>query len=565
MRSLATVITAWCLAMPNGARALIRTLVDAGITACFTNPGTSEMHFVAALDEVPEMRAVLCLFEGVATGAADGYARMAGKPAATLLHLGCGLGNGLANLHNARKGRVPVVNIVGDHATYHVKYDAQLQSDIETVARNVSSWVRTSQSTEALCRDAVEAIATAAGPPGQVATLILPADVSWSEGGVPAVLPPIAPPPSNDDESIAAIARALRAGGRNALLLGGRALREPALVAAARVAACTGARLLAEVFPTRLERGAGLPPVERIAYFAELASVQLAGLDNLVLVDAKSPVSFFAYPGKQSDLVPGTCAVHVLAGPGQDALGSLQKLVAQAGAGDVAPVVRPPARPGRPRGKFTAEKVCKAIGHLLPENAIVVDEAQTSGVALSMMTAGAPRHDLLTLTGGAIGQGLPCAVGAAIACPDRPVLALVGDGSAMYTIQALWTMAREKLDVVTVVFDNRSYAILNIELQRVGAASGGARAKRQLDIGDPAIDFVQMGRSMGVPSVRATTTAEFVTALERAFRTPGPHLIDAVVPSAIAGLKLRLLPRVLGSLAGLPPPLGRAIKRKLAP
>ena len=519
--------------MPNGAQALMRTLVDAGVTVCFSNPGTSEMHFVAALDSAPEMRAVLCLFEGVATGAADGYARMAGRPAATLLHLGCGLGNGLANLHNARKGKVPIVNIVGDHATYHVKYDAQLQSDIETVARNVSPWVRTSQRTGDLCRDAAEAVATAMGPPGQVATLILPADVSWSEGGVPATLPRIAPPPCNTDEAIAAIARVLQAGGRNALLLGGRALREPALVAAARIAAKAGVKLLAEVFPTRIERGAGLPRVERIAYLAELASVQLAGLDNLILVDAKSPVSFFAYPGKKSDLVPDTCTVHELASPAQDVLGSLQKLVDAIGAGNAAPVLQPVVRPGPPRGKFTADKVCKAIGNLLPENAIIVDEAQTSGVMLPMMTAGAPRHDLLALTGGAIGQGLPCAVGAAIACPDRPVLALVGDGSAMYTIQALWTMAREKLNVVAVVFNNRAYSILNVELQRVGAAEAGPKAKNQLNLDSPGLDFVRMGNSMGVPSVRATTTTEFVTALEHAFKTPGyTFFADGTVPSA---------------------------------
>jgi acetolactate synthase-1/2/3 large subunit len=336
-------------------------------------------------------------------------------------------------------------------------------------------------------------------------------------------------------------------------------------MAAARIAARTGVKLLAEVFPTRFERGAGLPRVERIAYFAELASVQLADLDNLVLVDAKAPVSFFAYPGKKSYLVPDTCTVHELASPTQDALGSLEKLVRSVGAGDTAPVVQPPARPGRPRGKFTADKVCKAVAHLLPERAIIVDEAQTSGVMLPMLTAGAPRHDLIALTGGAIGQGLPSAVGAAVACPDRPVLALVGDGSAMYTIQALWTMAREKLNVVAIVFNNRAYSILNVELQRVGATEAGPKAKEQLDLRNPALDFVQMGNSMGVPSVRATTTAEFVTALERALKTPGPHLIDAVVPGTISGLKLKLLPRVLGALAGLPAPLGRAIKRKLAP
>ncbi len=297
----------------NGAQALIRTLVDAGVTTSFTNPGTSEMHFVAALDSVPEMRAVLALFEGVATGAADGYARMTDKPAATLLHLGSGLGNGLANLHNARRAKVPLVNIVGDHATYHTQYDAQLQSDIETVARNFSSWVRTSQSTVELSRDAAEAIAAAYGPPRQVATLILPADVSWSDGAAPAAAPRLAAPAAAAESVITDVAAALRGRDSAAILLGGRALREDGLRAAAAVAAATGARVLCEVFPTRLQRGAGLPVVERLAYLPELASVQLAGLKHLVLVDTKAPVSFFAYPGKKSYLVPDGCQVHELA------------------------------------------------------------------------------------------------------------------------------------------------------------------------------------------------------------------------------------------------------------
>jgi acetolactate synthase-1/2/3 large subunit len=551
--------------MANGAQAMLRTLLDAGVNVCFSNPGTSEMHFVAALDTAPQMRAVLTLFEGVATGAADGYARMAGRPAATLLHLGCGLGNGLANLHNARRARVPVLNIVGDHATYHAQYDAQLQSDIETVARNMSAWVRTARSTQALCQDVVEAVAAAKGPPGQVATLILPADVSWGEGAQ--ALPPPAPaqPPRACDDSIARIARALQAGGRTALLLGGRALREPALLAAARIAATTGAKLFAEVFPTRLERGAGLPPVERIAYLAEMASVQLAGFEQLVLVDAKAPVSFFAYPGKKSWLVPEGCTLHELAAPHEDVLASLETLCLRLGADRATPALQAPRRPGPPRGKLTAEKVCKAVGHLLPERAIVVDEAQTSGTMLPLFTAGAPRHDVLALTGGAIGQGLPAAVGAAIACPDRPVLALVGDGASMYTFQALWTMAREGLNVVSVIFNNRSYGILNIELERVGAERAGPKAKSQLDLASPGLDFVQLAQGMGVPAVRATTAEDFSAALERAFATPGPHLIEAVVPSVFSGLKLRVLPWLLRSLGSLPAPVARGIKRKVAP
>jgi acetolactate synthase-1/2/3 large subunit len=552
--------------MSNGATALVKTLVNAGITTCFSNPGTSEMHFVAALDSAPEMRAVLTLFEGVATGAADGYARMAGKPAATLLHLGCGLGNGLANLHNARKGKVPILNIVGDHATYHTQYDSQLQSDIETVARNVSpGFVRTSKTTQTLCQDAADAIAACMGPPGQVSTLILPADVSWGEGGVPAPAPQTAVPPMADDATVDAIAAALQSGGKTAIFLGGRALLAPALMAVARIAAKTGAKLFSEVFPTRLERGAGLPPIERLAYLAELASVQLTGLDNLVLVDVKAPVAFFAYPGKKSYLVPEGCQVLELATFKQDVMGSLDKLAKAVGAEQTAPALQALKRPGVPRGKFTADKVCKALGQLLPENAIIVDEAITSGLMLAMYTAGAPRHDVLTLTGGAIGQGLPCAVGAAIACPDRKIIALEGDGSAMYTIQALWTMAREKLDVINIIFSNRSYAVLNIELQRVGAGQVGEKAKAQLDLSTPPLDFVRLGEGMGVASRRATTTAEFVAALEHALRTPGPHLIEAIVPPTLAGLKLRVLPHLLQSLANLPQPIARALKRKIAP
>lgn len=552
--------------MTNGAQALMKTLVDAGVEVCFSNPGTSEMHFVAALDDEPRMRAVLALFEGVATGAADGYARMADKPAATLLHLGCGLGNGLANLHNARKGKVPVVNIVGDHATYHVKYDAQLQSDIETVARNVSpGFVRTAKSTETLCQDAAEAIAAARTAPGQVATLILPADVSWGEGGMPSA--PLAPPEPApaDDATVDAIASAIRSGKKTALLMGGHSLREPSLLAAAKLAAHSGVTLLAETFPPRMERGAGLPPVERLAYLAELATVQLTDIEHLVLVDAKAPVSFFAYPGKQSYLVPDTCKVHTLAAPDQDITASLNKLNEALGASQAEPRLQAAKRPGRPRGKLTAEKVCKAVGHLMPDNAIIVDEGITSSLMLSVMTEGAPRHDLITLTGGAIGQGLPNAVGAAVACPDRPILALIGDGTAMYTIQALWTMAREKLNVTTIIFNNASYSVLNIELERVGAEQAGTKAKSQLDLRGPVLNFAEMAQGMGVHGVRVDTAEDMTKALEYALSMSGPHLIEVMTPESLSGVKRRILPWMLRALPSLPVSVTKALKRKLAP
>jgi len=517
----------------NGAQALIRTLVGCGVDACFTNPGTSEMHFVAALDDVPEMRGVLALFEGVATGAADGYARLAGRPATTLLHLGPGLGNGLANLHNARKGAVPIVNIVGDHATYHAKYDAQLQSDIQTVARNVSGWIRTSSTPGDAGADAAAAVQAAQGPPGQIATLILPADVCWLDGGEVAAqqLPPAPTPVSG--EVVEDAARALRSGEPAALMVGGGALRERGLMAASRIAGATGAQLLCETFPTRLERGAGLPAVTRLAYLAEFAMDQLAGLRHLVLVDAKSPVSFFAYPGKPSDLVPEGCQVHVLATGADDVPGALENLAAalDAPADGAAPVDA--GRPGLPNGALTADSVAQAIGALLPDNAIVADEANTSGLTIPFHTAGCPRHDWLTLTGGAIGQGLALATGAAVACPDRKVVSLEAEGSALYTIQALWTQAREGLDVTTIVFNNRSYAILNLELNRVGAEEPGPRARDMFDLSRPEMDFVSIASGLGVPATRATTAEELSDQLARALAEPGPALIEAIVPPIV--------------------------------
>jgi acetolactate synthase-1/2/3 large subunit len=517
----------------NGANALIRTLVDAGVDVCFMNPGTSEMHFVAALDDVPEMRGVLALFEGVATGAADGYARIAGKPAATLLHLGPGLGNGLANLHNARKAFTPIVNIVGDHATYHKQFDAQLESDIETVARNVSTWIRSSESTKAIASDTADAVAAAIGPPGQVATLILPADVSWSDGGDPA--PAVAPPPpaSVDASLVAELAAILQSDEPACLFIGGRACRADVLVDASRIANTTGAKLMAETFPARLERGAGRVPIDRLAYLAEFAAMQLDGLRHLILVDAKSPVSFFAYPDKASDLVPEGCTVHVLAGRDGDPAAALAALAGAVAAPADAATLQAPARPDLPTGALTADAVCQIVGALLPEGAIVSDEGNTAGLFAAGHTAGAPPHDWLCLTGGAIGQGLPVALGAAVAAPDRRVIALQADGSAMYTLQSWWTMAREQLDVVTVLFNNSSYAVLNMELQRVGATAGGEKAKAMLDLHGPDLDFVALATGMGVPATRSTTCDEFAEQLRAALATDGPTVIEAIVPSIL--------------------------------
>ena len=514
----------------NGAHALINTLVDEGVDVCFANPGTSEMHFVAALDAVPQMRGVLTLFEGVATGAADGYARIAGGPAAVLLHLGPGLGNGLANLHNARRAHVPAIVVVGDHATYHKKYDAPLESDIDSVAGTVSGWLRRTLAVAEVATDAAEAVASARAHQ-HIATLILPADISWDEGASSAKVPARQPEPSSlevtDVESV------LRSGEPTVIMVGGDATGVEGLSAAVRIAQETGARVLCETFPARLERGAGLPAVERLAYFAEAATAQLAGARHVVLAGAPHPVSFFAYPGKPSDLVPDGCAVHTLAGPvgAAAALTALAERIASAQTAATAAL----SRPVLPSGPLTVVTSADVIGALLPERAIVVDESNTSGVLLAQATAGAPAHDWLTLTGGAIGYALPVSVGAAIAAPDRPVLCLESDGSAMYTISALWTQAREQLDITTVVYANRAYDILRIELQRVGAEAVGERpgpkAEALLDLTSPTIDFVRIAKGMGVPARRVGTAEEFADALRWAFDEPGPHLIEAVLPS----------------------------------
>jgi acetolactate synthase-1/2/3 large subunit len=515
----------------NGARALLATLVGAGVDVCFSNPGTSEMHFVAALDDVPEMRGVLTLFEGVATGAADGYARVAERPAATLLHLGPGLGNGLANLHNARRARTPIVNIVGDHATHHARFDAPLQSDIASLARPVSGWYRVTAGPDDVGGDAADAVAAAYGPPGTVATLVLSADASWSDSVVGPCPPrPRAAPSLVPSEALEDAAKALRSGERTALLLGGTALRARALQAASRISGATDAPLLAETFPANLERGAGIPRVDRLGYLAEFAQAQMDGLAHLILVDAKSPVSFFAYPGKPSDLVPPGCTVHTLVRPGEDAPAALEALADSLGADPHGATPAAAARTERPTGALTSETLAAAIAAAFPENAVVVDEGNTSGLFVSGATAGSPPHDWLTLTGGAIGIGLPAATGAAVAAPDRPILCLQADGSAMYTLQALWTQAREGLNVTTVILANRSYAILNMELHRVGADGGGPLSRRLLDLTDPDLDFVSLARGMGVPAQRVETAEALTAALVESFAEPGPSLIEVPLP-----------------------------------
>ncbi|MGL4960774.1 MAG: acetolactate synthase large subunit [Inquilinus sp.] len=513
----------------TGAESLVRTLVASGVEVCFANPGTSEMHFVSALDRVDGMRAVLGLFEGVATGAADGYGRMTGRPAATLLHLGPGLGNGLANLHNARKARSPVVNVIGDHATYHQRFDVPLTSDVAAFARTVSHWVVSSRGPRSVAADAARAVQAARSEQGQVASLILPADTAWLPAERTAPPLPVPGPAPVSGTAIDQSAEALRSGHPAALLLRGEALRGAGLRAAGRIAAATGARLICDTFAPRIERGAGRVRVERLPYRPGQAVAFLLGIRSLILVGTQAPIAFFAYSGQPSEMVPPGCEPLVLAHPHEDGAAALEALADRVGARGPGPVIRhrPPELP--PDRDLDPESVMRIVAHLLPEHAIVSDESLTAGFPYYPLLEAAAPHDHLNLSGGAIGGGIPLAIGAAIACPDRKVVNLQGDGSAMYTLQGLWTQARERLDVTTVIFANRSYKVLLEELQGVGAGEAGQKALSMLDLHDPTLDWVQLAQGMGVEAVRVSNTRTFAAAFGAAIAGRGPHLIEALV------------------------------------
>jgi acetolactate synthase I/II/III large subunit len=512
----------------NGAEALVRSLIGAGVDVCFTNPGTSEMHVVAALDRISEMRCVLGLFEGVVTGAADGYARMAGRPACTLLHLGPGLANGIANLHNAYRAQVPIISIVGQHPLSHLHHDAPLTSDIEALARPYSKWLRTSRAASEVGKDAVEAQAAARTAPNGIATLIVPADAAWGDAGDAAaktITPPKAPMPSAS--GIERAATMLRSGAPTILLLAGAGLYGEGLKCAGRIAGATKAKLLAPYPITRLERGAGLPLVDRMPYILEQAAALLAGYPQIILVGARVPVAYFAYPDKNSVPVAPGCEVHTLSSEGEDTVGALEALATLLSAGKSQMLAEQLDIPAVPSGgEVTTVNAAQAIGALLPANAIVVDESMTSGRSLMPATKGCAPHDWLTNTGGSIGIAMPLAVGAAVACPDRRVLCLSADGSGMYTLQGLWTMARERLNVTTIIFSNREYAVLKREFSGLGVGNPGERARNLFEIGRPDLDWTSLAQGMGVPATRATSIDVFVDALRRGLQTEGPTLIE---------------------------------------
>ena len=512
----------------SGAESLVQTLVDSQVDVCFANPGTSEMHFVAALDTNPEMRCVLGLFEGIVTGAADGYGRMSGLPAATLTHLGPGFGNGWANLHNAKKARTPVVNVVGDHATYHRKYDAPLTSDVEGVASPVSGWVKVSQSADDVAADGAEAVEAALKPPGQVATLILPADTAWNRTA--ATVKPASPSSAKayDENAVDEVASVLMGDEPCVILMNGHITSDKSELAD-RIAQATGARVVMDTFIPRLQRGAGRAELLRLPYFGEQAAEVLEGTRHIILCSSQPPVTFFAYPDKPNWLTPEGCALHTLVERDQDVVGALEALAEKVGADGVEANLVTLERPELPKGELNPMSIGASLANQFPEDAIVVDEGGTCGGGATMLTRTCPPHDWLMLTGGSIGYGMPCATGAAVASPDRRVICLQADGGGMYTVQALWTQARERLDVTTIIFANQKYSILQIEFGRVGAHNPGPKAMSMLDLGNPELNWVSLAEGMGVPAWRVKTAEEFNKALAESLRTPGPTLIEAMI------------------------------------
>ena len=511
----------------NGAESLVHTLLACGVDTCFSNPGTSEMHFVAALDRIPGMRCILGLQENTVTGAADGYARMTDRPACTLLHCGPGLANGLANLHNARRARSSIVNIVGDQATYHRPLDAPLTADTEGWARGVSSWVRTATKAATVGLDCAVAVQAARTSPGGIATLILPSDTCWDDGGVVGAPLPDPAKPQVPPDALDAAVRALSSGEPTMLLLGGHALRAAPLAVARGILAATGARMLAQTSNARMERGAGRTPIERLPYPVDQAVAALAGIKHLILIGATVPVGFFAYPGKPGLMAPPGCQVHVLARPEHYAGDALSRLADKLAVPPPPPLVDE-KRAERARGAITPESFAQQIGALLPDGAIVADESVSFGRAFFPATQGAAPHDWLQITGGAIGCGIPLATGAAVGAPGRRVVNLQADGSAMYSLQGLWTQARERLDVTTVILSNRKYAILLGEYRGVGANPGRV-AMDMMDLGNPDLDWPKLAAGMGVEGVRVETLDAFADVFTQANGRSGPFLIELVI------------------------------------
>lgn len=514
----------------NGATALINTLAECGVEFCIANPGTSEMHLVQALDAVPRMRSVLALFEGVCTGAADGIGRMTGKPAATLLHLGPGMANGIANLHNARRANAPMINIIGNHPNFHVGFDSPLTSDIDTLAQNFSCWIQSCSTAETLAQDGADAytasLKQSTDSTGQIATLIMGADAAWGESKGPVKPNPIPQRARVSDATIEAVAKILESGSNTALLLDQHGNDQASLEAASKIASKTGCRLLNATFPARVDGGPGRIAVERIPYLPEQVLESLNGIEHIILVGSSIPVSFFAYPGIPSQLLPEGCKVTRLTAIEEDSVDAMQHLAARMNAEKENATYFEKKDIGKPTGELDTRAIIQSVAATMPEDVIVCTDSGGGNAAYQFCQNTAP-NSWLALTGGAIGQGGPCSTGAALACPDQPVLALLGDGGAAYTIQSLWTQAREQLNVTTLIFDNKAYNILNVEYARLDVGDMGDIAASLFDISKPDIDWVALAKGFGVPGAKAETAEELCTLLENSYRTPGPFLIQA--------------------------------------
>ena len=514
----------------NGAIALINTLADCGVEFCIANPGTSEMHLVQGLDSVPRVRSVLALFEGVCTGAADGIGRMTGKPAATLLHLGPGMANGIANLHNARRANTPMINIVGNHPNFHVGYDAPLTSNIDTLARNFSCWLKSESTAATLAQDGADAFTATLrqtpGSAGQIATLIMGADAAWGESAGPAKPNALPQRPKVDEKTIEEVAKLIKKGGKTAFLLEHHAAEPSAMSAASKIATKMGSKLFNGTFPARVDGGPGRVAIERLPYFPEQVLSTLKGIENLILVGGEIPASFFAYKNTPGQLIPEGCRVTRLTSIEEDAEDALERLADRLGASDSSVSYFEKKEIEKPSGELNPKTIIQSLAATLPENVIVCTDSG-GGNAAHPLCQNTSRNSWLSLTGGAIGQGGPCSVGAALACPDQRVLAMLGDGGAAYTIQALWTQVRENLNVTTVIFANNSYNILNVEYGRLGVTDVGEIAASLFDIGNPTIDWVALAKGFGVEGGKADTAEELCTLLEKSYRTPGPFIIQA--------------------------------------
>jgi acetolactate synthase-1/2/3 large subunit len=508
----------------NGAELLLKTAIKAGIEVCFSNPGTTEMPLVNAFDKYPGIRPVLGLFEGVCTGAADGYARMAQKPAMTLLHLGPGFGNGIANLHNAKRAKTPLFNVVGEHASWHLPYDPLLAMDIEALAGSVSQWFHTVKDPEQIMSDTARAIVSA--QKGAISTLIVPCDYQWAEVEDGEITLPAPDKQPVDTEVIQTAADLLLSKRKCAVIIGGQAASEKGLATLARIKSAVSCDLYYETFPARIEQGAGYPDMYRIPYLPEMAIDLLKQYEIILCLGVREPVAFFGYQGMPSLFTSKTQEKLIIETRDESLLDALNSIAAIIKAPDQAnPEILSSYNPPLiPSGPLDGAKAGQVVAALQPANAIVVEEAITNGFVYHLVTNNIRPFTMLTLTGGSIGQGPACAAGAAIACPDRPVINYQADGSAMYTVQSLWTQTRENLNVTTLICSNRSYDILNMEMTRSGNTSPGVNAKRMTDL--TGIDWVKLGEAQGVPSVSVNTCEALADAMEKALAEEGPHLIE---------------------------------------